>query len=162
MADEIQSRVTQDEIVQLAVQAEDLSRDFYEALGGATRDPRVLQLCHRLAAEEDRHGEVFRRLPDDLAAQGLSILLTDEQVAAWQRLRERILPSSDTICRIACGGNVLEALNLAVKMEARTIRFYTRFAEALPPGNSIESVIAEERRHLRLLSALQCGLESGR
>lgn len=162
MADETLSRITQDEILQMAVQVEELGRDFYEALAGATCDPRVLQLCHHLAAEEDKHGGVFRRLPDDLAAQDLSILLTDEQVAAWRRLKDRILPTSDTIYQIACGGNILDALNLAVKMEARTIRFYTRFAEALPPGNAVEAIIAEERTHLRLLTAVRCGLEAAR
>ena len=71
MADDTQGRVTQDEVVRMAVQMEELGRDFYEALGGATRDPRVFQLCHRLAAEEDKHREIFRRLHSSLAIRVL-------------------------------------------------------------------------------------------
>jgi rubrerythrin len=163
MTDETQSRVTQDEILRMAIQMEELGRDFYEALGGATRDPRVFQLCHRLAVEEDKHGEVFRRLHSDLAEQGRSVMLADEQTAAnRRRLKERVMPTSDTIRQVACGGNVIDALNMAVKMEAESVRFYSRLAENLPPGNSIEAVIAEERTHLRLLSGVRCGLETGR
>ena len=162
MAGEMQSRVTQDEVIQMAVQMEELGRDFYEALGGATGDPRVFQLCHRLAAEEDKHREVFRRLHSDLAARGESVMLADEQTAAARhRIRERVVPTSETIRQVACGGNVIDALNMAVKMEAEAVRFYTHLAGSLPPGNSIEAVIAEERTHLRLLSAVRCGLETG-
>jgi len=163
MADEIQSRVTQDEVVQMAIRMEELGRDFYEALGGATRDPRVFQLCHRLAAEEDKHREIFRRLHSALATQGQSVMLPDEQAAAARRrLRQHVLPTSETIRQVACGGNVIEALNMAVRMEAEAVRFYTRLAENLPPGNAINALIAEERTHLRLLSAVRCGVATGR
>lgn len=163
MADEIQSRVTQDEVIQMAVQMEERGRDFYEAMGGATRDPRVFQLCHRLAAEEDMHREIFRRLHSDLAARGESIMLSDKQAAvARRRFREHVVPTSETIRQVACGGNIIDALSKAVKMEAESVRFYSHLAKGLLPGNSIEALIAEERTHLRLLSAVRCGIEAGR
>ena len=162
MAGKMQSRVTQDEVIQMAIQMEELGRDFYEALGGATRDPRVFQLCHRLAAEEDKHREIFRRLHSNLAARGESVMLADEQAAAARRrIRENVVPTSETIRQVACGGNIIDALNMAVKMEAEAVRFYTHLARNLPPGNAIEAVIAEERTHLRLLSAVRCGMEAG-
>jgi rubrerythrin len=146
----------------MAIRMEELGRDFYEALGGATRDPRIFQLCHRLAAEEDKHREIIRRLHSDLAARGESVMLTDEQAAtARRRLKERVVPTSETIRQVACGGNIIDALNMAVKMEAEVVRFYTRLAGNLPPGNVIEAVIAEERTHLRLLSAVRCSMEAG-
>ena len=163
MAGKMQSRVTQDEVLRMAVQMEELGRDFYEALGGATGDPRIFQLCHRLAAEEDKHRKIIRRLHSDLAARGESVMLTNEQAAAARRrIRERVLPTSETIRQVACGGNIIDALNMAVKMEAEAVRFYTYLAGNLPPGNAIEAVIAEERTHLRLLSAVRCGMEAGR
>ncbi len=159
MADETPSRATEDQIVQMAIQMEELGRDFYEALGGAARDPRVLQLCHRLAAEEDKHRETFHRLHVELAAQGKSVLLTSEQtLAARRRLKDQVVPTSETIRQIACGGNVVEALTMAVRMEAEAVRFYTHIAAKLPAGNDIEAIIAEERAHLRLLSAVRCGV----
>jgi len=161
MADEMQSRVTQDEVVQMAIMMEELGRDFYEALGGATPDPRVFQLCHRLAAEEDGHRQIFRTLHSELAATGQSVLVHEDQIAATrQRLKESVLPTSEPIRRVACGGNVVEALNMAVKMEAEAVRFYSSIAQNLPPENAVHAVIAEERRHLRLLSALRCGVET--
>jgi rubrerythrin len=163
MAEEIQSRVTQDEVIQMAVQMEERGRDFYEAMGGATRDPRVFQLCHRLAAEEDRHREIFRQLHSDLAARGESITLSDKQTAvARRRFRGHAVPTSETIRQAACGGNVVDSLNMAVRMEAEAVRFYSHLAKGLPPGNSIEALIAEERTHLRLLSAVRCGIAAGR
>jgi rubrerythrin len=89
-------------------------------------------------------------------------LLADEQAAAARRrLKENVVPTSETIRQVACGGNVIDALNMAVKMEAEAVRFYTHLAGSLPPGNAIEAVIAEERTHLRLLSAVRCGIEAG-
>ncbi len=159
MADDMPSRTTEDQVVELAIQIEQLSRDFYESLGGAARDPQILQLCHRLATDEDRHREIFRRLGDKLAAQGTPILLTTEQtLAARRRLQDQIVPTSDIIRKIACGGNALEALTLAVRMEAEAARFYTHIAAKLPPDNEIEAIVAEERSHLRLLSAVRCGV----
>jgi rubrerythrin len=162
MADETQSRVTQDEVVQMAITMEQLGRDFYEALGGATSDPKVFQLCHRLAAEEDKHRQAFGKLHRDLASRGESVLLNDEQArTARQRLKDNVLPTSEVIRQVACGGNVVDALNMAVKMEAEAVRFYSQLAGCLPPDGVIDSIIAEERTHLRLLSALRCGVEAG-
>lgn len=162
MADDTPSRTTEDQVVQMAIQMEELGRDFYEALGGAASDPQIFQLCHRLAAEEDRHRETFHQLHHELASQGMSVLLTSEQIlAARRRLKERVVPTSETIRQVACGGNVVEALTMAVRMEAESVRFYTHIAEQLPAGNAIEAVIAEERAHLRLLSAARCGVAAG-
>jgi len=162
MADEGPSRTTEDQVVEMAIQIEQLGRDFYEALGGAAHDPQIKQLCYHLAADEDRHLEIFRRLGQKLIAQGTPVLLTTEQtLAARRRLQEQIVPTSDVIRQIACGGNVVEALTLAVRMEAEAARFYTHIAAKLPPDNEIEAIIAEERSHLRLLSGLRCGVAAG-
>jgi len=162
MADEAPSRVTQDHVVQMAIRMEELGRDFYEALGGAARDPQVFQLCHRLAADEDRHREVFCRLQTELASRGTPMLLTDEQtIVARRRLNDQVMPTSETIRQIACGGNVIEALTMAVRMAAEAVRFYTHIAAKLPAGNAIEAVIAEERAHIRFLLAVRCGVATG-
>ena len=162
MADDTTSRVTEDQVVQMAIQMEELGRDFYEALGGASADPRVLQLCHRLAREEAKHRETFRQLHRELASQGISVLLTDEQAAAARRrLKEQVVPPSEIIRQVACGGTAIEALTMAVRMEAEAVRFYTHIAEQLPAGNAIEAIIAEERVHLRLLSAMRCSVAAG-
>ena len=161
MVDEMQSYATQDEVVGIAITLEELGRDFYEALGGAAREPKVLQLCHRLATDEIAHRNAFRRLQDDLAELGKSVLMSSEQAACTrQRIEQQVLPTADIIRRVACGGDVIEALTMAVKMEAEAIRFYTHLAENLPPENPVTTIIAEERNHLRLLSALRCGVET--
>lgn len=162
MADESRHRVAEDQVVQMAIQMEELGRDFYQALGGASSDPRVLQLCHRLATEENKHRDTFRRLHSELAAQGKSVILSDEHIAdARRRLKEHIVPTAETIRQVACGGNVIEALTMAVRMEAEAVRFFTHLAEQLPADNDIEAIIAEERTHLRLLSAMRCGVAAG-
>ncbi len=159
MSDESSSRIAVDQVVKLALQMAEASRDFYESLGGAARDPRIFQLCHRLAQEEDKHRETFRQLHRELALRNESVLLTEKQILATQRhIQEHAVPMADTVREVTCGGSALDALTLAVKMEAESVRFYTQIAEQLPPGNAIESIIAEERAHLRLLSAVRCGV----
>lgn len=162
MSDKTQSGVTQDEVVQTAIMMEELGRDFYEALGGASRNPKVLQLCHRLAADEDKHREVFRQLHHELASHEESVFVDEQQAAvARRRIKANILPTSDVIRQVACGGNLASALDMAVKMEGEAIRFFSQLARCLPPGSAVETIVAEERQHLRMLTALRCGIEAG-
>ncbi len=161
MADDMPSCTT-DQIVEIAIQMEELERDFYETLGGVVRDPRILQLCHRLAAEEDSHRDTFCRLRDELASREVAISLTSEHtLAAQRRLQDGIVPTADAIRQVACGGSVLDALTLAVRMEAEATQFYTHIAAQLPPDNAVEAIVAQERAHLRLLSAVRCGVAAG-
>ena len=154
MRHETVTLTSDDEVIQMAIQMEKTGKDFYEAIGSATTDPEMLNLCRRLAAEEANHREVFRRIRSELSRQGKTILLRDDQIAEARRAaKEGILPNRETIRKVVTSGNVADLLAVAVQMERDAIRFYSGIPGNVPGRTAVEAVIQEEQAHLRVLSA---------
>ena len=153
MVQETVKHTTGDAVIQTAIQMEDLGRDFYDALAAAAVNREVAQLCEKLADDESNHRDTFRRIRSDLAEQGETILLPDEQIArARQTAREHVLPDPETIRRLAAAGSLLDLLEVAVQMEKDAIHFYSVIADGLPGQTVVRVVIQEEQNHLRLLT----------
>ncbi|KKK89182.1 hypothetical protein LCGC14_2735690 [marine sediment metagenome] len=147
-------QATGDEVIQTAIQLEEMGRDFYEALGTATSDPGMVELCRSLAQAEEDHPQVFQRIRSELARHGRTILLPDDRFAEARRaVKEAVLPDPDTIRRIADTGDVDNLLKMAIRMERDSIQFYMAIASGLPDHPAIEAVIREEQTHLRQLFA---------
>lgn len=150
-----------DAAIQMAIQMEETGKDFYEALEAATSDPRVAQLCRELAIAEANHEQVFRRIRSELAREGATVLLSDDQLAeARQTAKDAILPNRDEIQRVVCQGHLTDLLEMAIQMERDAIRFYRSIAASLPDGNAVETVVRQEQDHLRQLSATRAGQET--
>jgi rubrerythrin len=145
-----------DQALQAAVQMEQIGKDFYDALAGASADPQVRELSHKLAVEEANHARIFERIRSDLARKGQTVLLGDEQVAqARQTLMREVLPDAEAIRHVAEKGNAHEMLAMAIQMEKDAIRFYGALPRPLAETAEVKAVIREEQTHLRLLSALR-------
>ena len=154
MRHETVTLTTGDEVIQMAIQMEETGRDFYEAIGSATTDPEMLALCRRLAAEEANHREIFRQIRSELARQGKTIILRDDQIAEARRAaKEGILPNQETILKVVTTGNMADLLAVAIQMERDAIRFYSGIAGNVPDRTAVEAIIQEEQAHLRILSA---------
>ena len=152
---------TADAVLQTAIQMEELGKDFYDAFGVATSDPHMAELCRKLVIDESNHGQVFRRIRSELAAQGGTVLLRDDQLAeARQVAKDAILPNRDEVRRVVCEGRVADLLEIAIQIERDSIRFYRGIAVNLPDGDVVEAVVRQEQDHLRLLSAVQAGEEA--
>ncbi len=145
-----------DAVLQTAIQMEELGRDFYDALGAATSDPRMAELCRELASAESDHLAVFRRMRSELARQGRTVLLRDDQRAEVRQVAKgAMLPNREEVRRVACEGRIADLLGMAIQMERDSIRFYRGIAANLPDGNAVEAVVREEQDHVRLLSAIR-------
>ncbi len=149
---------TADAAIQTAIQIEEIGRDFYDAFGAATSDPHMAELCRKLAIDESDHERDFRRIRSKLAAEGGTVLLRDDQLAeARQVAKGAILPNRDEILRMVHEGHVADLLEMAIKMERDSIRFYQAIAANLPDANAVEDVVRQEQEHLRLVSAAKAG-----
>jgi rubrerythrin len=144
---------TGDEVLQMAIQMEELGKDFYESLCVAMDNPKLVQLCHKLAGEEANHRELFRELRASLAAQGKTVFLTDSQLCeARQKIKTSLLPDSSAIQRVIASNSLRDLLALAIQMEANAVYFYSQLAQSLPENNVVETIANEEQRHLNLLT----------
>ena len=145
-----------DQALQAAIQMEQLGKDFYDALAGASADPQVRDLCRRLAEEENNHARIFQRIRSDLARKGRTVLLADEQVAQTrQALMEDVMPEGDAIRQVAARGDANEMLAMAIQMEKDAIRYYNALPRALAETAEVQAVIREEQTHLRLLAGFR-------
>jgi rubrerythrin len=143
-----------DMVIRTAIQMEDVGRDFYEAFALGVIDAKMRDICTRLALEEADHRKVFERLRSELAREGRTVLLSDGFVAeARQAAKRAATPDKDTVCRMACCGDVRTLLDLAVRMEEESVRFYRGLAETVGDQAALDRVIHEELEHLRVLQA---------
>jgi len=139
---------------------EEMGGDFYEAFAVATEEPKVRQLCQRLAAVELNHRNVFQQMRSELARRGRTILVPADYLATMrQRARKAIVPDPDTIRQMLSKGDTRSLLDMAVQMEQDSIRFYSSFIDSVPDRGILEAIIREEQEHLRLLQAAGLGEE---
>ena len=147
---------TADEVVQMAMDMERTGRTFYESLGSACDDRGVSRLCVRLAEQEAAHYAVFEKMHRQLAEGGQAKLLSDQQAArAHELVRAFVVPTPEEVRRVALGGKLADALDMAIQMEKDAVRFYSSVVEVLPGEmDPVTKVIQEEEAHLRDLLAL--------
>ncbi|MCE5279588.1 MAG: ferritin family protein [Planctomycetaceae bacterium] len=148
-----------DDVLQMAIMMEELGSDFYEALAGVTRDVSTQDLCKRLAGEETRHRATFLKMRSELAAQGKTVLISDEKIAQARRaLKADVLPNGQTLREAIASGKVSALLDLAIGMEHDAVAFYTRLAANVQDKTAIEAIIREEKIHARVLTEAKARL----
>jgi rubrerythrin len=142
------------DVIQAAIVMEQTGMDFYQALAGASDDPKVRKLCAELALQEANHRRRFETLlrqncpacrPDPQGMTDLSV-----------KAKEYIQPGPVAVKEVAIGGNLVDALNMAMQMEQQAISFYRQIAGTLTElAQDIQPIIEEETRHLQVLRSLR-------
>ena len=146
-----------DAALQLAIEIEEIGRDFYDALASLLDDPRAAKLCRDLAKKEAIHCRTFRAMRSQLASRGETVILSDESLAsARQAARHRVIPSKSEILRVVSAGRIAEVLGVAIEMEKDAISYYCALAGQVSVGDSdvLQAIIREEEQHLQQLLAL--------
>ena len=143
---------TGDGVLQTAIQMEEDGRDFYLAISAASENPRVRELCLRLANDESEHRKVFQKIRSCLAGRGKTVLLrADELAQARLSARQGILPDPQTVREMAVRGNARALFDLAIQVEENAVRFYLSFRDAVEAPDIVDAVIRQEQEHARLL-----------
>lgn len=146
---------TGDEILQMAMELEETGQIFYEALAVSCRNERVGSLCRRLAGQEQTHYNTFKRMREARRGEGESRAMDRQELEFVQGLiNERVVPGPAAARALAAEGGLAQTLDLAVKLEKDSVRFYTKIASAVNHEDAkvIRDVIAEEERHVRELT----------
>jgi len=145
-----------DAALQLAMEIEEIGRDFYEALGSLLEDPRAAKLCRDLEKEEANHYRTFRNLHSRLAERGETVMVSEESIAAArQTARHRVIPGKTEILRLVSAGGISEVFAIAIEMERDAVNYYRTLARQTSASNSdvLQAIIREEERHLDQLLA---------
>jgi rubrerythrin len=147
---------TCEEVCVMAMEMEQVGRDFYAALSGGSDDQKVRTFCALTSIEESKHYEVFRQMRDDFAQAGHLHTVTPQTQEELRKLvSERVQPSVAAVQKVALGGSLADALEMAMQMERDSILFYQALADRLPGvAKALGQIIKEEAKHLSTLRIL--------
>ena len=157
----MRDRFTAEEVFGIAMELEETGEVFYEALAISTPNPRVTALCRRLASQERSHYQTFKRMREDLSARPSAPPMKAEDLAFVQAaINDRVIPDPRRAREIARKGALKQALELAIRLEKDTVRFYTQLLPLVPApdADAVRRIIAEETVHVEDVTAAWRGL----
>ena len=148
--------LTGEEVLRMAMDMEQTGQMFYEALAGGTSDRRAAGLFRRLAREETSHYAQFKQMHDAVAAGQMPVHWSAEQAESLhQTVKRNIQPGPAQVREVAMGGNLTDAVALAREMEQGAIRFYSGLIDVVDAETAevIRSIVKSEESHLKDLVA---------
>ena len=148
------------DIIDLAVQTEAQGEAFYREAASRADSQEARDLFTYLADQELQHKQVFTRLGD-------AIVVTELAPSEWQEALDYIQATvSQTffsdgapIRSIPAGSSVGDMIKRAIAFEQQTLLFFYTLRDLVQPANRklVDSIVAEERSHVRRLAALGKG-----
>jgi len=137
-------------VFEMAIVMEKTGKNFYEALALGSDDGAVREFCRRTAGQEAAHMSAFQQMRNQWAETIRAKPPRPELSEALASLvKGRIQPDPTAVHKVAIGGNLTDALNMAVKMEQDAVAFYQEMSARLPDSASaIQQIVDEEKKHL--------------
>ena len=135
-------------VFDFAMKMEEDGKAYYEKLASQTDQPGLQTIFSRLAEDEQKHYEIFKRLKDGKGAPTVSENTTLETV----RNIFEALPVPEKAIKDIAG--TLEAYQHAMKVEAESTRFYEEAAadEQDPQTKKVLlQIAAEEKQHFTIM-----------
>lgn len=151
------------EIVQIAIQIEKNGEAYYTTLVKSLKDEKVKDLFQFLADEEKKHISVFENMLESVGRYQPR----GESYPGEYEDYMKALAGSHVFTEEAAGEEAaqkvkteVEAIDMALGFEKDSILFYTEMKKFVPESGHkiLDSVIEEEREHLRKLSDIKASL----
>jgi rubrerythrin len=147
------------DVTELAMELEKSGEAFYRAVAKKVPSPQVRTLFEDLAEQEVIHYRIFSKLFQ--SAQGKPFM-TDQEWDMYQDYLEATVQSAffegpDKALSVAEQvKDEKEALHMAIRFEKETMLFFHDLYDVVPESEkeTISRVIAEEKRHVRLLAGM--------
>jgi len=146
------------DIIDLAVQTEVQGEAFYREAVSKADTKEARDLFTYLAEQEKQHKLVFSQMGD-------SIVIADLEPAEWQEALDYInatvsqtfFSDGTPIRAIPDGSTVREMVERAIDFEQQTLLFFYTLRDMVKPANRalVDSIVAEERIHVRRLAAMR-------
>ena len=150
-----------DDVLQMAMRAEQMGQTLYEATAKEAKDPKVSDLCRRLAAQEKSHYETFKAmseaLPPDFDAKRLSL---DEMAFVQSLVEGTVIPTEAEVRKAARDAGLAQMLDRAIQAERDSQAFYQQIAQGVDAKDTsaIKVIIAEEAQHEKTLTQMRKSL----
>lgn len=143
------------EIVEMGIQIENNGRDFYNILAGRSKDKKAADLFKYLAAEEEGHIAVFKKILGALHRYEPQEAYPGEYFEYMNALASDYVFTKKDAAKDVAGRikSEKEALDMGIGFEKDSIIFYGGMKKAVPTEElkAVDQLISQENSHLKKL-----------
>jgi rubrerythrin len=147
------------QVLDMAVQAEEQGRRFYEACRQRSGQKEAVELFDFLIAQEEKHARLFKEMKQTSEEFDLPESYAGEmQSYADSFVKKRIFKAPRQAAQTLSGSEGrVEVIDLALGFEYNSIEFYQSVKKMVRPADAavIDDIILEERNHVDLLNRLR-------
>ena len=153
-----------EELIDIAIGIEREGIAFYDTMALSTSSAETARLFKHLANMERHHLEVFEEILTKAGGFEISPGYDEESVAYLRELIQNAVFTDELASSemVNSADSDIKALELAVGAEKDSILFYYELKDILPQTEIglVDSIITEEKRHLRQLTSIKNQLKS--
>ena len=153
----METALTGEEVLRMAMDMEQTGRIFYEALASGTSNRGAAELFRKLALAETEHYTQFKKMHDAVIAGQMPMHWSPERAESLhQTVTRNIQPGPAEVRKVALAGDLADAVVLAREMEQGAIRFYSGLIDAVDGDSAeiIRRIVKSEQSHMKDLVAL--------
>jgi len=146
------------DVLDMAVRIEDQGRAFYGKCLEKIADPQVREVLEHLMEQEGRHLELFKAMRAELNASPLPESYPGELESYVDLfVQGKVFHEDEASRRAAALQGPRDAVDFGLEHERGSIRFYSEIKGFVGESwrERIDEVVAEEKDHIRRLSALR-------
>jgi rubrerythrin len=151
-------QLTGADLVDLAMETEEQGERFYRAAAEQTSDPEAKEFFAHLADQEIRHKEVFQKLGSRAITTEIDPTSWDEAMAYIEATVDQAFFSKEQapIRTVPEGATLSQMIRRAIDFEQQTLLYFYTLRDLVHPANRriVDDIVAEERSHVRRLSAM--------
>lgn len=139
-----------DEVLQLAMQAEESGRLLYAAMAHETADPQIASLAAQLAAQEKTHYDRFASMRQEQTKKYDQRRLSLEALQFIESLVQgKVIPNEAQARRLAKENDSAKVLDMAIQAEVDSQAFYGHILAGVDASDAavIREIIAQEKIH---------------
>lgn len=144
------------DVVEAAVRIERGGIDLYLKLYEASRSPKARDVFNFLAAEEEKHAGVFRKLLETVADYSPRYNYPGEYGQYLDGIASRMADAVKRGTNAVDASNQGDAIKVAMELEKMSIEFYSDVKKQFEgeKAETVQKIINEEKSHLAKLEAI--------
>jgi rubrerythrin len=147
------------EVAEIGIQIEINGRDFYQTLAKKSDNEEVKKVFTRLAAEEEKHIEVFKAIEASSCDFNDTGMYPDDYFAHLNALAsEHVFTEEGKGIDVAKEvASHKEGIELAIRFEKESVDLFKSMLKVVPEKDQtlVNNLIEEETKHLKILIELR-------
>lgn len=140
-----------DDVLEFAMQMEVDGRDYYRNAAAGTDNPQITQIFEKLAEEEHRHYNIFKRMKEGAATSPADLAPKGETVGAFKNIFQQMIEGGQD--KLA-GDTKTDVWKEAREVEIKSEKMYRDAAAGTDDAakkDMLNRIADEEKNHIYLI-----------